>query len=155
MIEIKKIEEFVNEVVSGDFFVVKINVSTANKIQVYIDSKQGATIDDCIKVSRHIEGNLDREEEDFELEVSTPGLSEPFVVHQQYKKNIGRNVEVQLKSGEKITGKLLSFNDGNIEISEEKMIKPEGAKRKKKVEIKHSLNIEKDIVSTKVVISFK
>jgi ribosome maturation factor RimP len=72
MIEKKKIEKLVNEVVSDDFFIVKIAVSTSNKIQVYIDSIKGASIDDCIKLSRYIENNLDREEEDFELEVSTP-----------------------------------------------------------------------------------
>lgn len=154
MIDKKKIEKLVNEAITDGFFVVKVSVSTSNKIQVYIDSAEGARIDDCIKVSRHIEGNLDREEEDFELEVSTPGLSEPFLVDEQYIKNIGRNVEVTLNNGEKISGKLLSFNNGNIELEVEKTIKPEGSKKKKKIKEVHNIKLD-DIKSTIVVISFK
>jgi len=154
MVERNKIESFVNEVIGGDVFIVDIKISTFNKINVLIDSIAGTTIKDCVTVSRNIENNLDRDEEDFELEVSTPGLSEAFKVPQQYKKNLGRLVETQLKNGHKIKGKLKSFDGNIIELVEEKLIKPEGKKRKQKVEVNHSISLE-DAVSTKVVISFK
>lgn len=154
MVERGKIEEFVNEVVNDDIFIVDVKISTSNKINVLIDSPNGATIEDCIAVSRNIENNLDRDTEDFELEVSTPGLSESFKVPQQYKKNIGKQIEVQLKDGHKLKGELKNYNGNIIQLVEEKMIKPEGKKRKQKVEINHSINIE-DTISTKVVISFK
>ena len=154
MVEKSKIESFVNEVINNDAFIVDIKISTSNKINVLIDSFAGTTIKDCVTVSRNIENNLDREIEDFELEVSTPGLSEAFKVPQQYKKNIGRQVETQLKDGHKIKGELKNFDGKIIELIEEKMIKPEGKKRKQKVEVNHSINID-DAVSTKVVISFK
>ena len=69
-------------------FLVDITVSTSNKINVYIDGFEGVSIDDCIRVSRAIEGNYDRDVEDFELEVSTAGLDLPFKVIQQYEKNL-------------------------------------------------------------------
>ena len=154
MVERSEIESFVNEVIDDNIFIVDIKISTSNKINVLIDSITGTTIKDCITVSRNIENNLDREVEDFELEVSTPGLSEAFKVPQQYEKNLGRQVETQLKDGHKIKGELKSFNGSIIELVEEKMIKPEGKKRKQKVEINHSINVD-DAVSTKVVISSK
>ena len=154
MVEKSKIESFVNEVISDGVFIVDIKVSSSNRINVLIDSATGTTIKECIAVSRNIEDNLDRETEDFELEVSTPGLSEGFKVPEQYLKNIGRQIEIQLKDGHKIEGKLIAFEGNIIEITEEQMIKPEGKKRKQKVEVKHSINVE-DTVSTKVVISFK
>ena len=154
MVERSKIESFVNEVIDDNIFIVDIKISTSNKINVLIDSITGTTIKDCITVSRNIENNLDREVEDFELEVSTPGLSEAFKVPQQYEKNLGRQVETQLKDGHKIKGELKGFDGNIIELVEEKMIKPEGEKRKRKVEVNHSINID-DAVSTKVVISFK
>ncbi len=154
MVELNKIESFVNEVIDDNTFIVDIKISTSNKINILIDSITGTTIKDCITVSRNIENNLDREVEDFELEVSTPGLSEAFKVPQQYKKNIGRQVETQLKDGHKIKGELKSFDGNIIELIEEKMIKPEGKKRKQKVEVNHTINLD-DTISTKVVISFK
>ena len=154
MISKKEIEHIVNEELAKDYFVVDIKVSTANKIIVLIDSFSGANIDDCKKLSRSIESNYDREEADFEIEVSTPGLGKPFIVNQQYEKNIGRNVAVQTNDGVEISGELLSFNGDIAEVKEEKMIKPEGKKRKERIEIVHKLNLS-DIKSTKVVLSFK
>jgi len=154
MIRREKIEKLVNQVIKDGFFVVDIKISTANKIMVLIDAFEGSNVKDCIEISRFIESNLDRDEEDFELEVSTPGLGKALKVSEQYIKNIGRNVTVQPKEGKEITGELISFEDGNLEVKEEKMIKPEGKKKKEKVEIIHKYNIS-DINSTKVVVSFK
>ena len=154
MIRQNIIESLVNEVLKEGFFIVELKISTGNKILVLIDSFAGANVVDCIEVSRHVESSLDREEEDFEIEVSTPGLGKALKVPQQYTKSIGRNVTVQPNEGKEITGELISFNDNKIEVKEEKMVKPEGKKKKEKIEIIHDFDLS-DIKSTKVVISFK
>ena len=154
MIRQDLIESLVNEALKEGFFIVEIKVSTGNKILVLIDSFTGANVVDCIEVSRHVESNFDRDEEDFEIEVSTPGLGKSLKVPEQYTKSIGRHVTVQPNSGKEITGELISYNDNIIEVKEEKMVKPEGKKKKEKIEIIHDFNLL-DIKSTKVVVSFK
>lgn len=137
-----------------DLFIVDLKVSTANKIKVTIDGMSGVGIDDCVSVSRNIEHNLDREEEDFELEVTTAGLDQPFTVPQQYEKNIGKEVKLKLADGKKLTGTLLAHNDNSIEIETKRKERLEG--KKKKVEIVENVTIDKDqIQETKIIISFK
>ena len=87
---------------------MSLKVGGGNQIEVRIDSFEGIKMGDCVRLSRHIEGSLDREEEDFSLQVASAGLGEPFKVFQQYEKNIGRKIDVKLKGGEKIIGKMLS-----------------------------------------------
>ena len=107
---------------------------------------------DCVKLSRHIEGSLDREEEDFSLQVASAGLSEPFKVFQQYEKNVGRKVDVKLRGGEKILGTMLSAEEGKGIVLETK--KREKVGKKKQVVVKqHELDFEQ-INQTKIVISF-
>jgi ribosome maturation factor RimP len=79
----------------NSLFLIDFIVGTDNKIKVVIDGDHGVTVTDCIKISRAIEHNLDREEEDFALEVASAGASSPLVLPRQYKKNIGRKLEVQ------------------------------------------------------------
>jgi ribosome maturation factor RimP len=79
-------------------FLIDFSVGTDNKIKVVIDGDNGVTVADCIKISRAIEHNLDREEEDFALEVASAGAASPLVLPRQYKKNIGRKLEVQTAS---------------------------------------------------------
>ena len=83
-------------------FIVEITVKPGNKIIVSIDSFTGIAIDDCVAISRSIEANFDRDIEDYELEVSSAGLTQPFKVFQQYQKNIGKNVEILFKNGQKL-----------------------------------------------------
>jgi len=116
-----------------DVFIVSLEVSIANKISLVIDSMKGVGIEDCIKFSRAIESGLDREIEDFELEVSSAGLGTPYKVLQQYYKNIGKEIEVVLKSGIKISGKLLEVNDSGIVVENQKRAKIEGKKKKQLV----------------------
>src|SRR5690554_3134367 len=101
MIDKKEIErlalERIDELDKG-LFIVAISVSGNNVIQVEIDSEEGSvSIEDCVSVSRNIEHNLDREKQDFELQVSSAGLDKPFRVLKQYYKNIGNEVKVLLK----------------------------------------------------------
>ncbi|MBE9467021.1 MAG: ribosome assembly cofactor RimP [Bacteroidetes bacterium] len=145
---IKLIEEKLKE---EDLILVDIEIKPTNKIFVYIDSEKSVTIDDCIKISRAIEFNLDRDVEDFSLEVSTPGLNQPFIIPLQYKKNINKIVEVITLEGERHEGKLLSHNNNKIELEIEKKIKNKN--KKQTVIEKLDVDLEK-IKSTKAIITF-
>jgi ribosome maturation factor RimP len=148
------IEKFVNENLEKDFFLVDITISKNNKIVVLIDSMEGAGINDCVKISRKVENNLDREKDDFELEVSTPGLDCEFRVKEQYLKNLNKEVQVFTKNEKKTKGILKSFKGEKIIVEEKKRIKIEGKKKKQLVvnELEFDLN---DIRFCKPVIMFK
>ena len=104
-------------------FLVAVKVSSANRITVLADKNEGITIDECAAIHRHIEKNLDREKEDFELQVSSPGLDLPFGVIEQYFKNEGKKVEVIDNEGSKFTGKLKNVTTGGFELETEIKIK--------------------------------
>lgn len=155
MITKEKIEDIINDTIKEkNAFIVDIKVSSSNKINIEIDSIDGFTIDDCVEVSRLIESKLDRDEEDFELEVASAGLSEPFKVIQQYQKNVNKEVETLTKSGIKIKGTLSNVTNDGFEIEEPKMVKVEGKKKKQPVIEKHWFAYN-DVKSTKVIIKFK
>jgi ribosome maturation factor RimP len=155
MIEQPTILQIVENFVSGtDFYMVEVKVSPENQILVVFDSFQGVSIDDCESLNNFIESKLDREHEDYELEVSSPGLTEPFKVLKQYEKNIGNEVEIVTKKGEKFSGILTEVNFDNCTLQTEKLIKPEGAKRKIKVTEKIPFRYE-DIKTTKYILRFK
>ena len=152
-------ESIVNEIIENyladtEYYLVEAKVTHDNRITVEIDSFDGVSIDFCIKLNKHIEAQFDREVEDFELEVSSAGLSEPFKVLKQYEKNIGNEVEVLTKAGKKICGTLSEANETAFTIQMEKMEKLEGAKRKTLVVEDISFNYE-DIKTTKYIIRFK
>ncbi len=120
MIRKSKIEELVADCLEGtDRFVVSVKVSPANQISVVIDGDSGVTIDHCVAVSRFVESSLDRDTEDFDLKVSTAGIDQPFVNLRQYRKNVGRPVEVLLKDGSVKRGKLCRVDEAYIEVEEE------------------------------------
>ncbi|MFC2104483.1 ribosome assembly cofactor RimP [Bacteroidota bacterium] len=155
MIKKEEIEEIISGIIKEkNAFITDIKVSTSNKINIEIDSIDGFTIDDCVEVSRLVESNLDRDEEDFELEVASAGLSEPFKVVQQYHKNLGKEVETLTKDGIKIKGILSNVSNVGFEIEESKMIKVEGKKKKQNVIEKHQFSFDQ-VKSTKVIIKFK
>ena len=129
-------------------FLVSAKVSTQNEIQVFVDKAEGISITECLQISRFIEEELDREIEDFQLLVSSPGLSKPFVVKEQYLKNIGKEIVVKLKDGKKIKGKLIAF-DGNIVLETSK--KEKGKKQIKRQE--KIISLEK-VKETKLIIKF-
>lgn len=155
MIRKEKIKSIIEGFVSEkDAFIVDIKVSSSNKINIEIDSVTGFSINDCVEVSRLVESSLDRDEEDFELEVSSAGLSEPFKVIQQYQKNIGEEVETITKEGKKIKGILSNIFEEGFEVEESKMVKVEGKKKKQNIIEKHKFSFDQ-IKSTKIVIKFK
>jgi len=114
-------------------FVVDIWVDSANKISVEVDKPDGITIEECVMISRAIESDLNRETEDFELEVSSPGLNLPFKVMEQYRKNCGRQVNVVKRDGQKIIGILQHADDEGIILEIETKIREAGQKRPKTV----------------------
>lgn len=119
---------------AGDNYLVDVKVNPGNLIAVEIDNDNGVVIDDCAALSRHLEENLDREVEDFELEVGSAGLTSPFKVVRQYLKNLGNPVEVLTKDGKKLSGELKSANEEGFTIGVIKKVKPEGSKKKIEVE---------------------
>jgi ribosome maturation factor RimP len=120
MIEKKKIEDLVEEYVSGKgLFLVSVKISNANRIIVLADKNEGITIDECAAIHRHIEHGLDRDKDDFELQVSSPGLDMPFLVIEQYFKNENKKVEVVDNDGSIFVGKLKNVTEGGFELETE------------------------------------
>ena len=125
------VEDFLKDT---DKFPVTAEINPGNRIVIEIDSDSGVSIDDCIALTKHIESKLDREVEDYELEVGSAGIGQPFKLLRQYKKNIGNEIEVLSKKGEKLSGILKDADEDKFILTVEKQIKPEGAKRKVTIE---------------------
>ena len=142
----------VEEKLSDTMFIVDISVGLGIAISVLIDSDEGLSIDKCIEMSRHIEHQFDRETEDFSLEVSSPGLTQPFKVLRQYLKNLGKEIEIVTGKGEKIVGILKSADEKGFISETASTIKVDG---KKTVELKTVEFSYQDIKSVKLVITFK
>jgi ribosome maturation factor RimP len=139
---------------SSENYLVDVDIKPGNVIVVEIDNDEGVCVDDCAALSRYIEENLDRDVEDFELEVGSAGITSPFKILRQYQKNIGNEVEILLKSGAKLTGMLKDANESGILLTVSKQVKPEGAKRKVTVEEDVPYTFD-EIKYTKYLIRFK
>ena len=152
MITEQQVTELVNAAIEDtNLFVVSISVGGSNAINVVIDGDHGVGISDCKKVSRGIEGNFDREEEDFSLDVKSAGVGRPFVMPRQFRKYLNRPIELLMNDGKQMNGIMLSYNETEIEV--EPRINP-GKGRKVKVLDPVVLNL-KDIRETKSAITFK
>jgi ribosome maturation factor RimP len=155
MIRVETVQKLVEEAIAEtDLFLVELHVGVGNAIAVAIDKDSGITVEDCKKVSRHIESSLDREIEDFSLEVSSPGVGKPLKVHRQFLKNTGRTVAVKLKDGSKLEGELEKVEENGIVIFHKIKETVPGKKTKQWVEYHTSLNFDQ-VEETKVIISFK
>ncbi len=155
MIDSKLVNTIVEEWLQGkEYFLVDVSVSLDDKIVVEIDHAEGVWIEDCVALSRFIESKLNREEEDFELEVGSAGIGQPFKVLQQYKNHIGLEVETLVNDGRKLTGILKEADENHFVITVKKKVKVEGAKRPKLVEEDVDLTYS-EIKYTKYLISFK
>ena len=128
MIEKKTVCQIVDEWLEGkDYFLVEVTVSPDDKIVVEIDHAEGVWIEDCVELSRYIESKLNREEEDYELEVGSAGIGQPFKVLQQYYIHIGQEVEVLTKDGRKLAGILKDADEEKFTVAVQKKVKLEGA----------------------------
>ena len=134
-----------------DGFIVDLKVNAANVITLFFDRNDGVQLDHCLAISRHIESHFDRDIEDYELTVCSAGLDKPFMVDQQYYKNIGREVGVLLTSGKRKKGIILSYEDNILTLKVTK--KKKGSQ---KVNIIEKVVIPKaEIKETKLKINFK
>ncbi|MEL7586852.1 MAG: ribosome assembly cofactor RimP [Prolixibacteraceae bacterium] len=153
MIDRNLIIQLIEDKLGKDQFIVDVTVGQANKINVVLDSETGISIDDCIKISRQIEGSLDREEEDFELEVSSAGLGQPFRTHRQYIKNLGAEVEVIFTNGQKQSGILRQADGSGFDLETTTKEKAEGKKKKELVTRMQRISFE-ETKTVKNIIKF-
>ena len=153
MIDKKQIEDIVNEILTDEQFPVEVTVSSGNVIHVMIDSDTAVSINQIVEISRFIEGKLDRDAEDFELSVFSAGLSEPLRLVRQYKKNIGKELDVVLKSGLKMAGIVKEVTDVAVSLEVTTKEKTEGSKRKELVTRVHSIDYS-EIKEAKKIIKF-
>lgn len=151
MIKGENIVRLVEEKLSGtDKFLISVKVNPGNRISVFIDSDRSVVISDCVELSRFIESNLNRDIEDFELEVSSAGLTHPLVIPRQYAKNIGREVKTVLKNGEVKKGIIKEVADERFILFEKSIVK----ENKKKQIIENNVSVAfTDVKETKLVIN--
>lgn len=135
-------------------FLVEILVRPVNRIVIYLDSMQGVTLEECTAVSRFLENRLRAGSEDFELEVSSPGLGNPLKLPVQYLKNVGRILDVVQYNGIKISGKLLGLEEGRVQLETEERVKDAQTGKKKTFRQQAVIKLE-DIKTAKVNISLK
>lgn len=156
MIHSETVESLVAELLEAEFpkhYIVEVAVHPGNRIVVELGSGAGMAIDDCVRISKYVEARLDREVEDYELEVGSAGLTSPFKVLRQYEEAVGQDVEVLVKGGIKEKGTLMSATSGAITLKTVRRIKPEGAKRK--VDVEEIITIPMtEILSTKRLLVF-
>lgn len=147
MLSESKVRQLVEEKIKDtSIFLVEVTIRQGNKINIYLDSNTGVSINDCAGISRHIEKHFDREQEDFSLEVSSAGLTSSFKVKEQYLKNIGQAVKVKTTDGMVIKGRLLSYSQEGVTL--ESVTK----EKKKQIVKTHNINLD-DISETKFDVS--
>ena len=155
MIDKNVVKELVDEWLQDqEYFLVDIEISPDNRIVVEIDHADGVWIEDCVALSRYIEERLSRDDEDYELEVGSAGLGQPFKVPQQYINFVGKEVEVLDADGIKVKGILKAVDGNDFTVGVEEKVKVEGKKRPVKMEVDHVYQMDK-VKYTKYIISFK
>jgi ribosome maturation factor RimP len=154
MISKDKVREIVEEwLADKEYFLVDVSVSADNCISVEIDHAEGVWIEDCVLLSKHVEASLDRDVEDYELEVGSAGIGQPFKVLQQYINHIGKEVEVLAKDGKKYRGVLARAEESDFSVTVQVKEKPEGAKRPVLVDKEYAWKYD-EIKYTKYLINF-
>lgn len=114
----QKVEALLNDFLATreDLFLIDLKISAGNDIIVILDGDNSLSIQDCLDASRSIENNLNREEEDFSLQVMSAGVTDPLKIPRQYKKNIGRDLEITLEKGETIKGEIIASDDESVTL---------------------------------------
>ena len=155
MIDKSIVKSLVEEWLDGkEYFLVDVEISKDNKIVVEIDHADGVWIEDCVELSRYIEDRLNRDEEDYELEVGSAGLGQPFKVPQQYMNFVGKEVEVLDGDGKKVKGILKSVDGNDFVVTVSEKVKEEGKKRPELKDVDKTFQMDK-VKYTKYLISFK
>ena len=154
MIDKNVVKKLVDEWLQDqEYFLVDIEISPDNRIVVEIDHADGVWIEDCVALSRYIEERLSRDDEDYELEVGSAGLGQPFKVPQQYINFVGKEVEVLDADGIKVKGILKAVDGNDFTVGVEEKVKVEGKKRPVKMEVDHVYQMDK-VKYTKYIIRF-
>lgn len=155
MINKDTVRSIVEEWLDGkEYFLVDIEISPDDRIVVEIDHADGVWIEDCVELSRFIEDHLSRDEEDYELEVGSVGLGQPFKVAQQYHCFVGKDVEVLDADGKKYKGVLKAVEGNDFTVTVQEKQKVEGKKRPQLVETDYTFQMDK-VKYTKYLINFK
>ncbi len=150
-----KVKELIDQALEQESaFLIDFSISASNVINVSVDTLDGITLKGITAVSRMIEQNLDREVEDFELSVSSPGVGSPLVVKEQYEQNIGRDLKVKTTNDQEFVGELIAFEDEILTLQWEERVPKEVGKGK--VTVKNEAQVALvDIVEAKVQVRFK
>jgi ribosome maturation factor RimP len=153
MISEKRVQELVEEKIKGsELFIVEVKVSGGNRINIALDRPTKLNVGDCAEVSRYVEAGLNRDVEDFEITVSSPGLEQPLKVLNQFLKHQGRNVRVVLKDGRLLRGKMTVANEDGITLE----VFRENKKKNKEQTQNEIVNLKyPEIKETKIEITFK
>lgn len=155
MIDKNHVKALVDEWLAGkDYFLTDLTVSADDRIVVEIDHEEGVWIEDCVELSRFIESRLDRDEEDYELEVGSAGIGQPFKVLRQYEIHQGERVEALTADGRKLKGVLSGVAEDGFTLTVQEKVREEGAKRPKMVD-KDLRFAYADVKWVKYLIDFK
>ena len=151
----EKVARLVKEILDKNesLFLVDLTVSGNNKINIVIDGDKDVSLNDCITISRYVEHLLDREKEDFSIEVSSPGATAPIKNKRQFKKNIGRDLKLVLTNGEKIEGTLKDADDKKLTLTW-KTREPKPLGKGKRTVVKTLEKLYSDIEEAKVIVKF-
>lgn len=154
MIDKNIVRDLVNQWLEDkEYFLVDVEVSADDRIVVEIDHADGVWIEDCVELSRFIEERLNRDDEDYELEVGSAGLGQPFKVEQQYLNFIGKEVEVLGADGKKVKGVLKSVDGRDFTVSVQEKVKVEGKKRPVMQDVDYGYNMD-EVKYCKYLIKF-
>ena len=146
MINYESINIFLTENLTGtDIFIVEIAIKPGNRVFVYLDSFNKIDIKDCVKITRLINNQFDREVEDYALEVSSAGLTSSFKVEKQYLKNIGKKVKLKTKDGLVVKGILKEYKEGIVTVEEQSKVKGKVTIKEHIIDIKNISEIKLDI----------
>ena len=155
MIDKQTVRQLAEEWLQGrEYFLVDVEVTPDDRIVVEIDHADGVWIEDCAELSRFIEEHLSRDDEDYELEVGSAGIGQPFKVVQQYINSIGKEVEVLKSDGKKLTGILKSVDAPAFTVTVKEKKRLEGQKRPQLVETDYDFTMD-EVKWTKYVLNFK
>jgi ribosome maturation factor RimP len=143
MIDSQKVKELVTQAITKEeAFLIDLNISSDDRIKVLVDHLDGISIDQLIRISRFVERSLDEDGDEFQIEVSSPGVGSPFTVKEQYIKSVGRPVKVILNNGLELNGDFTKFENDTVTVSwSEKQPKPVG-KGKIKVQKEENVSLE-------------
>ena len=150
----EKVKQLLNDGLAEypDLFLIDLTITDANKIIVTLDGDNGVQLQDCINISRSIEHNLDREEQDFALEVASAGVSAPLKLVRQFKKNVGRTLSVKTKT-QVIEAKLVDVSEEDITL-EWSSREPKKIGKGKETVLHNEKIVYDDIVEAVVTIIF-